>query len=415
MKESMTAAIGTNSVNSDAAPGPLAGTTVIELGQLIAGPFACQVLGDFGAEVIKIELPGSGDPMRQWGKVTPEGESLWWSVIARNKKSVTLDVRSEAGRAVLLDLVREADVLVENFRPGTLEQWGLSYDELSSVNPGLILVRVSGFGQSGPYSSRAGFGAIGEAMGGLRYLMGEPGRSTVRSGIALGDAVSGILGAVGALVCLLERRTSGLGQVIDVALYESVLSLMESIIPEYAVGGWVRERSGPTLPGVAPSNVYPTSDGRDILIAGNQDSVFRRLTEAMGSPELADDPRYATHGARGERMDELDALVSAWTVQLPADELMLILSEAGVPAGPIYRAPDMLTDPHFNARDSIVNVAHPTLGSLPMQNVAPRASRTPGSIRWVGPELGAHNVEVLTDRLGLTPEQIEQVQGRGAL
>ena len=392
----------------------MAGTTVLELGQLIAGPFACQILGDFGAEVIKVELPGGGDPMRQWGQLTPSGESLWWSVIGRNKKSVTLDVRSDEGRSALLNLVREADVLVENFRPGTLEHWGLSFEELSAVNPGIVVVRVSGFGQSGPYSTRAGFGAIGEAMGGLRYLVGEPGRPTVRTGLALADAVSGILGALGAVMCLLERRSSGLGQMIDVALYESMLSLMESIIPEYAVSGAIRERTGATLPGVAPSNVYPTADGHDVVIAGNQDSVFRRLAAEMGQPELADDPRYATHTARGQHMEELDIMVGAWTQVHTADETVSALAEAGVPCGPIYRAQEMLADPHFAARESVITVDHPTLGTIPMQNVAPRASRTPGSVRWVGPALGAHNDEVLAGRLGLTPEQIERAQGRGA-
>ena len=395
--------------------GPLDGITVIELGQLIAGPFACQILGDFGAEIIKVELPEGGDPMRQWGRLTPEGESLWWSVIGRNKKSVTLDVRTPAGRSALLSLISTADVVVENFRPGTLESWGLAYEDLTAQNPGLIMVRVSGFGQTGPYSHRAGFGAIGEAMGGLRYLVGEPGRPTVRTGLALADAVSGLMGALGAVISLLERRSSGLGQVIDVALYESMLTLMESIIPEYVATGEIRERTGATLPGVAPSNVYPTADGRDIVIAGNHDSVFRRLTELMGRPELADDPRFTSHVARGEHMAEIDEILGSWTKTQLSDELVEALAQAGVPAGPIYRAPDMLADPHFAARDSLVSVDHPTLGSLVMQNVAPKASRTPGTIRWVGPALGAHNDEVLADRLGLTPEQIEQSQGRGAV
>ncbi len=395
---------------SDASVGPLAGFRVIELGQLIAGPFAGQLLGDLGAEVIKIELPGDGDPMRHWGQLTPEGESLWWSVIGRNKKSVTIDVRSDAGRTAFLRLVGLADVVIENFRPGTLERWGLSYATLKEANPGIVLVRVSGFGQTGPYADRAGFGAIGEAMGGLRAVVGDPDRPPVRTGIAVGDAMSGALGALGALAALLERQTSGEGQVLDVALYESVLAFMESLVTDYDVTGHIRQRTGTTLPGVAPSNVYPTRDGREVLIAGNQDSVFRRLAMAMDSPELADDSRFATHIARGERQEELDVLVSAWTRSLASSEIINTLAEAGVPAGSIFQAPDMFADPHFTARDAIVDVHHPTLGTIKMQNVAPRASRTPGRVNWPGPALGAHTFEILTGLLGLTDAEIASAQ-----
>ena len=397
--------------DAPAAAGLLAGFRVIELGQLIAGPFAGQLLGDLGAEVIKIELPGDGDPLRQWGQLTPDGESLWWSVIGRNKKSVALDVRSDAGRLAILRLVALSDVVIENFRPGTLEKWGLSYDILKQANPGIVLVRVSGFGQTGPYADRAGFGAIGEAMGGLRAVVGDPDRPPVRAGIAIGDAMSGALGALGAVAALLERRNSGQGQVLDVALYESVLTVMESLVTEYDVAGRIRPRTGATLPGVAPSNVYPTRDGPDVLIAGNQDSVFRRLAAAMGVAELADDPRYATHVARGERQQELDELVSAWTSSLTSNEILTVLAEAGVPAGSIYRAPEMLADPHFSAREAIIDVPHPTLGSIKMQNVAPRASRTPGRVNWPGPALGAHTDEIMGDLLGLTDAQIAEAQG----
>ncbi len=393
-----------------ASVGPLAGFRVIELGQLIAGPFAGQLLGDLGAEIIKIELPGDGDPMRRWGQLTPEGESLWWSVIGRNKKSVTIDVRSDAGRTAFLRLVGLADVVIENFRPGTLERWGLSYATLKEANPGIVLVRVSGFGQTGPYADRAGFGAIGEAMGGLRAVVGDPDRPPVRTGIAVGDAMSGALGALGALAALLERQTSGEGQVLDVALYESVLAFMESLVTDYDVTGHIRQRTGTTLPGVAPSNVYPTRDGREVLIAGNQDSVFRRLAMAMGSPELADDSRFATHIARGECQEELDVLVSAWTRSLASSEIINTLAEAGVPAGSIFQAPDMFADPHFTARDAIVDVHHPTLGTIKMQNVAPRASRTPGHVNWPGPALGAHTSEILTGLLGLTDAEIASAQ-----
>jgi formyl-CoA transferase len=400
-----------SSSDAPATAGLLAGFRVVELGQLIAGPFAGQLLGDLGAEVIKIELPGDGDPLRQWGQRTPDGESLWWSVIGRNKKSVALDVRSDAGRLAMLRLVAVSDVVIENFRPGTLEKWGLSYDVLKEANPGIVLVRVSGFGQTGPYADRAGFGAIGEAMGGLRAVVGDPDRPPVRAGIAVGDAMSGALGALGAVAALLERRNSGQGQVLDVALYESVLTFMESLVTDYDVTGRIRPRTGATLPGVAPSNVYPTCDGPDVLIAGNQDSVFRRLAAAMGAPELADDPRYATHVARGERQHELDELVSAWTSSLTSDEIIAVLAEAGVPAGSIYRAPEMLADPHFAARAAIIDVPHPTLGSIKMQNVTPRASRTPGRVNWPGPALGAHTDEVMGGLLGLTEAQIAQAQG----
>jgi formyl-CoA transferase len=374
---------------------------VLELGQLIAGPFCGQLMGDMGAEVIKIEPPGVGDAMRQWGQVLPEGESLWWSVIARNKKSVTLDLRTEEGRSTVRALVAHVDVVVENFRPGRMEDWGLSYEALAEINPGMVMVRMSGFGQTGPYAARAGFGAVGEAMGGLRYIVGDPDRPPVRTGIALGDALAGTMGAYAALAALLERERSGRGQQIDVAIYEAVLAFMESLVPEYQVAGHVRERTGATLPGVAPSNVYPTADGASVLIAANQDTVFRRLATVMGRPDLGTDPRYATHTARGQRQAELDDLVAAWTSTRDSSELVELLAEHGVPAGMIYRPADMLTDPQFLARESIVEVAHATFGRVAMQGVAPRLSRTPGSVRWVGPELGEHNDEILGGLLGL--------------
>lgn len=390
--------------------GPLAGYRVIELGQLIAGPFAGQLLGDLGAEIIKIELPGEGDPMRQWGQLTPEGESLWWSVIGRNKKSVAVNVRSSGGREAFLRLVGISDVVIENFRPGTLERWGLSYETLKEINPGIVVVRVSGFGQTGPYSDRAGFGAVGEAMGGLRAVVGNPDRPPVRTGISIGDAMSGALGALGAVAALLERKNSGEGQVLDVALYESVLTFMESLVTDYDVFGHVRERTGATLPGVAPSNVYPTSDGMEVVIAGNQDSVFQRLATAMGSPELAQDPKFDTHTARGQHQEELDELVSAWTRSLTSKSIIDNLAQVGVPSGSIFRAPDMLSDPHFTARKSIVDVPHPVLGTIKMQGVTPRASRTPGRINWPGPALGAHTTEVLTGLLGLSETEIAHAQ-----
>jgi formyl-CoA transferase len=352
-------------------------------------------MGDMGAEVIKVEPPGVGDALRQWGQVRPEDESLWWSVLARNKKSVTLDLRTDAGRAMLLKLVVQCDVVIENFRPGRMEEWGLTYDRLAEMNPRIVMVRVSGFGQTGPYAHRAGFGAVGEAMGGLRYIVGDPSGPPVRTGIAIGDALAGVMGCYGALAALLERESSGRGQQIDVAIYESVLAFMESLIPEFQIAGYIRERTGATLPGVAPSNVFPTADGVPVLIAANQDTVFRRLAAAMGDPALAEDPRFATHVARGEGQAELDAIVTAWTRTMNSHELVELMSLHGVPAGLIYRAPEMLTDPHFAAREAIVDVPHPTFGAIAMQNVVPKLSRTPGAVRWVGPRLGEHNDDIL--------------------
>lgn len=391
--------------------GPLSGLRVIELGQLIAGPFCGQLLGDMGAEVIKIEAPGQGDPMREWGRGAP----VWWPVIARNKKCITLDLRSEAGQDVLRDLVAGADILVENFRPGTLERWGVGYDALAAVNPGLIMVRVSGFGQTGPYAGRAGYGSIGEAMGGMRYLAGDPDRPPSRVGLSIGDALAATFGALGALAGLEHRHRTGHGQMVDSAIYESVLAMMESTVPEFTVAGMIRERSGAILPGIAPSNVYPTRDGQSILIGANQDSVFRRFAQAMASPELADDPRYATHTARGEHQAELDARIAEWTAQWDADPLLAHLEDHGVPAGRIFRAPEMLRDPHYQARESIVGVDHPEFDDLRMQNVFPRLSHTPGRIRWPGPALGAHNEEVYREVLGYDAERVRALRDAGVI
>jgi crotonobetainyl-CoA:carnitine CoA-transferase CaiB-like acyl-CoA transferase len=402
---------GASAPRPDRAGGALHRLRVVELGQLIAGPFCGQMLGDHGADVLKIELPGRGDVMRQWGQVLPDDRSLWWSVLARNKRSVTLDPRTPEGRDVVCALLADADVLVENFRPGTLERWGLGYDVLSELNPGLVLVRISGFGQDGPYAGRAGFGAVGEAMGGLRHLVGEPGRPSSRAGIAIGDALAGLFGAYGALAALHDRESTGRGQVVDVAIYEAVLALMESVVPDYQVTGHLRERTGAVLPRVAPSNAYPTSDGVEVLIAANQDSVFGRLTQLMDRPWMATDPAYATHGARGERQAELDAIVSAWTVSMDAESLLSLLAAAGVPAGRIYQAPDMVRDPHYLARESITEVVDQHFGPLLMQNVFPRLSRTPGSVRWTGPELGQHNEQVLADELGLEDEHVRRLTG----
>jgi formyl-CoA transferase len=383
------------------AAGPLSDLRVIEMGVLLAGPFCGQLLGDFGAEVIKVEQPGVGDPMREWGREKPHGQSLWWPVLARNKKSITANLRDERGQDLVRRLVAESDVLVENFRPGTLERWGLGYDELSAVNPGLVMVRVTGYGQSGPYAPRAGYGSIGEAMGGLRYVVGAPDRPPSRVGISIGDSLAGTYAAYGALAAIHVRQRTGRGQIVDSAIYEAVLAMMESLVSEYTVAGYTRERTGSILPNVAPSNVYPTAGGDQILIGANQDTVFARLAEVMQQPELADDPRYATHSSRGEHQAELDDLIAAWTARHDADTLLADLEAHGVPAGRIFRAADMLDDPHFAARDTIVSVPHPRFDDLRMQNVAPRLSDTPGAVRWAGPELGEHNDEIYAGLLGL--------------
>lgn len=393
--------------------GPLTGLRVVEMGQLLAGPFCGQLLGDLGAEVIKIEPPGVGDPMRQWGREKPHGQSLWWPVVARNKKSVTVNLRTEQGQDLVRRLVGVSDVLVENFRPGTLERWNLGYPALAELNPRLVLTRVSGFGQTGPYAARAGYGSIGEAMGGLRYVTGEPDRPPSRAGISIGDSLAAAYACIGTLAALQERERSGRGQVVDSAIYEAVLAMMESLVTEWQVAGYQRERTGAILPNIAPSNVYPTRDGQVVLIAGNQDTVFSRLAAAMGRPELATDERYATHGARGAHQEELDDLIAAWSGTLDADPLLDLLEANGVPAGRSYRAQDMLTDPQFLARGSIVAVPDPHHGVLAMQNVAPRLSRTPGSIRWTGPDLGEHTREVLTGVLGLTDGEVDALAADG--
>ncbi len=392
------------------ATGPLKGLRVIEMGQLLAGPFCGQMMGDFGAEVIKVEQPKIGDPMRGWGREKPHGLSLWWPVIARNKKSITLNLREKAGSDILKNLVATSDILIENFRPGTMEKWGLGYDVLQKINPGLIMVRVSGFGQDGPYSSRPGYGAIGEAMGGMRYVVGDPSNPPSRMGISIGDQLAASFACMGALAALHHKDKTGEGQVIDSAIYEAVLAMMESLITEYVEADYIRERSGAILPNVAPSNIYPTKDGQMVLIAANQDTVFTRLAAAMGQPDLASDDRYATHGARGENQTELDKLVGAWTSTLDAENLMIELDKFGIPQGKIYRAPDMLDDPHFKAREAIIKVAHPQFKNLKMQNVAPKFSKTPGKVRWTGPTLGQHNNEIYRELLGMSELQMQTLK-----
>ena len=391
--------------------GPLTHIRVIELGQLIAGPFCGQLLADMGADVIKVEPPGKGDPMREWGR----GDyPLWWTVCARNKRCVTANLRIPEGQEIVKKLVKEADILLENFRPGTMEKWGLSYEELSEINPGLIMVRVSGYGQTGPYSARAGYASVGEAMGGMRHLSGYPGQKTCRTGLSIGDSLAATYACVGALAALEHRNKTGEGQVVDSAIYESVLNIMEATIPEYTISNYVRERSGSVLPNVAPSNVYDCKDG-SFIIGANQDTVFKRLCKAMGNPELADDPRYATHTARGKNQDELDNLINDWTKTKTMEEVDELMIENGVPAGRVYRAPEMLEDPHFQAREAIVDVPHEKWDNLKMQNVFPKLSKTPGEIRWSGPEFGAHTNEVYKEVLDMGDEEVKALREKGAI
>lgn len=380
-----------------ASGGPLAGIRVVEIGQLIAGPFCGQLLGDMGAEVVKLEQPGGGDPMRQWGQgSTP----TWWRVIGRNKYSVAADLRTAEGQSLARDLIARADILVENFRPGTLERWNLGPDQLMRDNPGLIIVRVSGYGQTGPYAARAGFGGIAEAMGGWRKIVGDPDLPPARMGISIGDTLAATYGCLGAVAALHHRNQSGRGQIVDAALYESVLQVMEGLIPEWSVAGHKRGRTGSKLPGIAPSNVYRCRDG-EYMIGANQDSVFIRLCEAMGNPALAQDPRYASHTARGERQDELDDIVEAWTSHHSVAEVEAAMIAHSVPAGRIFDAEDMINDPHFAAREAIVVVDDPVLGPTPMQGTFPKLSATPGSIRRPAPrEVGQDSAEILERWLG---------------
>lgn len=391
--------------------GPLTHLRAIELGQLIAGPFCGQLLADMGADVIKIEPPGTGDPMREWGR----GDyPLWWTVCARNKRCVTANLRVKEGQDIVKALVREADILIENFRPGTMEKWGLGYEDLAKINPGLIMVRVSGFGQTGPYSKRAGYASVGEAMGGMRYLSGYPDRKTCRTGLSIGDSLAATFACVGALAALEHRNKTGEGQVVDSAIYEAVLNIMEATIPEYTISDYVRERSGSVLPNVAPSNVYDCVDG-SFVIGANQDTVFKRLCEAMQRPELAEDERYASHTARGANQSELDDLINDWTKTQTLEEIDALMIEHGVPGGRVYRAPEMLTDPHFEAREAIVEVEHPKWENLKMQNAFPKFSKTPGEIRWAGPEFGEHTDEVYQDLLNLDANELESLRSKNII
>ncbi len=390
----------------------LKGLRVVELGQLLAGPFCGQLLGDMGAEVIKVEPPGAGDPMRVWGQGE---EKVQWEVVARNKKSVSANLRIPEGQALVRQLIGKADILIENFKPGTMEKWGFSPEVLLAEHPGLIIARMSGYGQTGPYSNRAGFGGIGEAMGGWRYIVGEPDRSPSRMGISIGDTLTATYGCMGVLAALHHRSVTGHGQVIDAALYESVLQVMEGLVPEYDHSGYIRERSGSILPGIAPSNVYICKDG-EYMIGANKDSLWQRLAEAMGMPDLGTDPRYATHLARGHNQLELDELINAWTATLTVDEVDALMIAYSIPAGRVYRAPEMLEDPHFQAREAIIEVETERYGKLKMQGAFPKLSVTPSSVRSPAPSIvGQHNAEIYGGLLGMETTELDRLKAVGAI
>lgn len=389
--------------------GPLAGIKVLELGTLIAGPFCARMLAEFGAEVIKIEAPDGGDPIRQW-RVLKDGTSLWWSVQARNKKSVTLNMKDERGRAIARQLALEADIIIENYRPGVLEKWDLGYEQLKAVNPATIMVRLSGFGQTGPMKDLPGFGAVGESMGGLRYVSGFPDRPPLRVGISIGDSVAALHGVIGAMMALRHRdatggRERGEGQMVDVALYESVFNLMESLVPEYDQAGVIRERTGGALPGIVPSNTYTTRDGDNIVIAGNGDAIFKRLMLAIGRIDMAGDPQLARNDGRVPRTAEIDHAIQSWCDSQDIDGALAVLKAADVPASKIYSVRDMMSDPQFLARDMFEQHQFPDGTPVKLPAISPKLSATPGHTKWMGPALGQHNAEVLA-ALGYSEQQI---------
>jgi formyl-CoA transferase len=396
-----------------ASPAALKGVRVIEMGQLIAGPFAGKTLGEFGADVIKIEPPRTGDPLRNW-RLMKDGTSVWWQVQSRNKRSLALDLRSTEGQDIARKLIAEADVLIENFRPGTLEGWGMGYEQLRELNPRLIMLRISGYGQTGPYRDLPGFGAIGEAMGGLRHLTGEPGRVPVRCGISIGDTLAALHGVIGVLTALYHRDANGgKGQVIDVALHEAVFNVMESLIPEYSAFGVVREAAGSALPGIAPSNAYRCTDGY-VLVAGNGDSIFKRLMTAIGRSDLADDPALANNAGRVARVDELDRAIEAWTAQRSTEEVLATLTDAHVPAGKIYTARDIAEDPHYRSRDMILRQTTRDGYEIDVPGIVPKLIGTPGSVRSSAPKLGDDTDDVLR-ALGVSDKRIAELREKGVI
>lgn len=391
----------------------LEGVRVIELGQLIAGPFATKLLGEFGADVIKVEPVCKGDPLRKWRKVQ-DGTSLWWHVQARNKRSLELDLKTEEGQEVIKRLVHDTDIVIENFRPGTLEKWGLGWEDLSAINPRLIMVRVSGYGQTGPYRDKPGFGVIGEAMGGLRYLCGFPDQPSVRVGISIGDSLSALYAVIGSLLAMHERARSGKGQYIDIALYEAVFSMMESLIPEYDACGHIREPSGSALPGITPSDAYPCEDGSYVIIAGNGDSIFKRLMWVIGRPDLAEDPCLEHNDGRSQHVELIDGAIRDWTLQHSRDFIIAQLDEAKVPVGYPYTAADIVKDPHFASRGMLKDITLPSGARLKVPDVIPKLSRTPGRVSGAGPELGEHTRQIL-DELGIDAETQAKMKEKGII
>lgn len=393
---------------------PMQGVKVLELGTLIAGPFCTRILGEFGADVIKVEAPDGGDPLRQWRKLH-QGTSLWWSVQARNKKSLTANLKHPEGVAIVRQLAAEADIVVENFRPGVLEKLGLGWDVLSAANPGLIMVRLSGFGQTGPYKDRPGFGAIGESMGGLRYITGFPDRPPVRTGISIGDSIAALWAAIGGLMALRHREVNGgLGQVVDVALYEAVFAMMESMVPEFDVAGFVRERTGNIMPGITPSNTHTTRDGRHIIVGGNGDAIFKRLMLAVGRPDLADDPGLASNAGRDLRAIELYGVIDAWVAARDGDSVLAALEVAEVPASSVYSVADMFRDAQFAARGMLEKASLPDGTPMCIPGIVPRLTETPGSTEWLGPGLGEHTDELLRG-LGFDAKRIAALRAAGAI
>ena len=395
-------------------PLPLKGVKVIELGTLIAGPFCARILAEFGAEVIKIESPGTGDPLRKWRKLH-QGTSLWWYAQARNKKSVTLDLKRAEAQEIVQKLARDADVVIENFRPGAMEKWNIGWEQLSKINPRLVMVRLSGFGQTGPYRDRAGFGAIGESMGGLRYVTGHPDRPPVRVGVSIGDSIAALHGAIGALMALHHRNVNGgRGQVVDVALYEAVFNMMESVLPEYGMFGYVRERSGASLPGIVPSNTYVTRDGKYVVIGANADSIFKRMMNAIGRADMANDTALAHNDGRVVRTDDIEKVIGDWVAAHDLEHVLQVLEKADVPIGKIYDIADIAKDVHYAAREMIRSHPLKDGNSVDLPGIVPKLSETPGDTRWIGPELGEHTAEVLA-ALGYSAEQQQELKKRGVI
>ena len=392
----------------------LSGLKVIEMGTLIAGPYCARLLAEFGADVTKVETPGEGDPLRKWRKLH-DGTSLWWYSQSRNKKSVTLNLKDNRARDIVRNLVRDADILIENFRPGTLEKWGLGWEELSSINPSLIMVRVSGYGQTGPYKHRPGFAAIAESMGGLRYLVGYPDRPPVRVGVSIGDTLASLYGVIGALLALHHLKVNGgKGQYIDVALYEAVFGVMESLIPEFAGFGHVRERTGASLPGIVPSNTYPCRDGKYVIIAGNSDGIYKRLMHAIDRSDLADDPRFARNDGRAQHTELIDNAISEWTSSRDLNDVLATLEKAEVPSGRIYTAADIFQDPHYRARDMIQRYPLPDGTPIEFPGIVPKLSETPGTTEWLGPRLGEHTSEVLAS-IGIGDQKAAELRAQGVI